>query len=181
MVIETDRLVIKTADTSFGVPLYRYLQKNIDFLQPWEPIRDSTYYFKDSIENRLLDQISAYENKKEINYYIFKKEHEYIIGTIGFSGIILGPFMSCFLGYKLDKDEINKGYMTEALSNAIAEVFYDFDLHRIEANVMPSNNASISVLVKLGFVYEGESKKYLKINGRWENHCHYVLLNETVE
>jgi Acetyltransferases, including N-acetylases of ribosomal proteins len=46
---------------------------------------------------------------------------------------------------------------------------------------MPSNTASISVLGKLGFVCEGESKKYLKINGKWENHYHYVLINETVE
>jgi Acetyltransferases, including N-acetylases of ribosomal proteins len=123
MVIETDRLVIKTADTSFVDPMYTYLQKNIEFLKPWEPIRDSTYYSKDSIQIRLLDQISAFENKKEVNYYILKKEHEDIIGTISFTGIILGPFMSCFLGYKLDKDEVNKGYMTEGLGSELLKSF----------------------------------------------------------
>ncbi|MEG0680254.1 MAG: 30S ribosomal protein S5 alanine N-acetyltransferase, partial [Eubacterium sp.] len=30
------------------------------------------------------------------------------------------------------------------------------------------------------FQNEGLSKKYLKINGQWEDHIHMVLLNETI-
>jgi ribosomal-protein-alanine N-acetyltransferase len=33
------------------------------------------------------------------------------------------------------------------------------------------------VLEKLGFEYEGLSRRYLKIAGVWEDHIHYVMLN----
>ena len=88
--------------------------------------------------------------------------------------------MSCHLGYKLDNDEINKGYMTEAVEKSIDIIFNEFKLHRIEANIMPRNISSLKVAEKLGFYNEGLAYKYLKINGKWEDHIHMVLLNEKV-
>ncbi len=52
---------------------------------------------------------------------------------------------------------------------------------RIEGNIMPRNRASIAVVEKCGFVREGISRKYLKINGVWEDHVHDVVLNEAME
>jgi ribosomal-protein-alanine N-acetyltransferase len=34
------------------------------------------------------------------------------------------------------------------------------------------------VTQKLGFQEEGLSPQYLKINGKWEDHLHMVLLNQ---
>jgi ribosomal-protein-alanine N-acetyltransferase len=51
-------------------------------------------------------------------------------------------------------------------------------LHRIEANIMPRNQRSLRVVEKLGFVDEGLSRDYLKINEKWEDHIHMVLLNK---
>jgi ribosomal-protein-alanine N-acetyltransferase len=82
------------------------------------------------------------------------------------------------LGYKLDADEINKGYMTEALRKGIDIAFNEVGLHRIEANIMPKNKRSLRTVEKLGFYNEGLAYKYLKINGKWEDHIHMVLLNE---
>jgi ribosomal-protein-alanine N-acetyltransferase len=45
---------------------------------------------------------------------------------------------------------------------------------------MPRNLRSRRVVEKLGFVEEGLAKQYLKINGVWEDHIHYVLLNDEV-
>jgi ribosomal-protein-alanine N-acetyltransferase len=44
----------------------------------------------------------------------------------------LGAFLSCHLVYKLDKDEINKGYITEVIQKEIEIIFNEFRLHRIE-------------------------------------------------
>lgn len=60
-------------------------------------------------------------------------------------------------------------------------MFNEYKLHRIEDTVMPKNIASLKVLEKLNFKNEGLSKKYQKINGRWEDHIHMVLLNSEVE
>ena len=71
--------------------------------------------------------------------------------------------------------------MTEALGAIIRYCLDDLRLHRIEANVMPRNERSKRVLKGLGFEYEGASARYLRINGKWEDHEHYVLLNAKVE
>ena len=42
---------------------------------------------------------------------------------------------------------------------------------------MPRNTASRRAATKAGFVEEGLSRKYLKINGVWEDHIHMVRLN----
>jgi ribosomal-protein-alanine N-acetyltransferase len=46
---------------------------------------------------------------------------------------------------------------------------------------MPRNLPSRRVVTKLGFVEEGLGRKYLKINGVWEDHLHYALLNPDEE
>jgi ribosomal-protein-alanine N-acetyltransferase len=57
-------------------------------------------------------------------------------------------------------------------------MFEQQKLHRIMANYMPSNKRSARLLQKLGFVIEGHAKKYLLINGQWEDHVLTSLTNE---
>ena len=68
--------------------------------------------------------------------------------------------------------------MTEAVELITRYAFDHLELHRIEANVMPRNVASLRVLEKNGYINEGISQKYLNINGVWEDHYHMVILNE---
>lgn len=69
--------------------------------------------------------------------------------------------------------------MTKAVNEVVDYAFNVLKLHRIEANVMPRNIASKRVLEKCGFIEEGYSKKYLYINGVWEDHIHMVKFNPT--
>ena len=66
--------------------------------------------------------------------------------------------------------------MTESLLKAIDIAFHDYNLHRIESLVMPSNLRSIQLLERLGFHYEGISQKLYKINNNWEDHARYSLI-----
>jgi ribosomal-protein-alanine N-acetyltransferase len=119
------------------------------------------------------------EAGKQIKFGVFiKNDLNKIIGTVSFSNIIKGPFLSCFLGYRTDEKENGKGYTTEAIKRGIEYVFDEIKLHRIEANIIPANTASIKVVEKLGFKLEGYSRNYLQINRKWEDHLHYALLNE---
>ena len=64
-----------------------------------------------------------------------------------------------------------------AIEMLVKYAFEELYLHRIEANVMPKNKASLRVLEKDHFVNEGISKYYLNINGIWEDHIHMVRIN----
>jgi [ribosomal protein S5]-alanine N-acetyltransferase len=119
-----------------------------------------------------------------LKLWIFGKSdsaYSRIIGVISFSQIIEGCFLSCFLGYSIDASETGKGYMTEALDTAIRYVFDSVRLHRIEANIQPENAPSLRVAQKLGFREEGLARKYLKIDSKWHDHLHMVILNSAVE
>jgi len=181
MIYYTERLTLKVLDTSSAQMVLDYYLSNRSFLGEWEPVRSEKFYTKAYHEEQLENDLSLIENKDLLRLWIFKKNDESrIIGTIGFSNIVRGVFLSCYLGYKLDQDEINQGYMTEAIQKGIGIIFNEYGLHRIEANVMPKNQRSLRVTEKLGFYNEGIAQKYLKINGIWEDHVHMVLLNDKV-
>jgi ribosomal-protein-alanine N-acetyltransferase len=91
---------------------------------------------------------------------------------------VYGAFLSCFVGYKLDAEYVNRGYMTEALRRVAEFAFADIGLHRLEANIMPRNGASLRIMQKLGFECEGISSRYLMIDGVWEDHARYVLFSD---
>jgi len=82
------------------------------------------------------------------------------------------------MSYKLDENEINKGYITEAIKKAISVMFNDFGLHRIEVNIIPRNERSLRIMEKLNFTREGFSRAYLKINDVWEDHVHFAKYNK---
>jgi len=175
--IETKRLELKVIKKEDVFLLKEYLERNRAFLSEWEPKREDAYYEKESLEELIQREIEGYENETLLSLYLSYKGEEKIIGNVALSNIVKGPFQSCFLGYKLDKDEINKGIITEAIEKVIEIAFTKYQLHRIEANIMPKNICSVRVVEKLGFEYEGLSKKYLRINNVWEDHAHYALLN----
>ena len=151
-----------------------YYIRNREFLAPFESERDESFYTVQSIEKLIRNAMRNYRNKTGVRFYIRIPESETVIGTIALNSIVWGAFRSCFLGYGLDKDHIGNGYMTEAVNMVTEYAFSELGLHRIEANVMPRNTASLRVLEKCGFEPEGLARKYLLINGVWEDHIHMV-------
>ena len=177
----TDRLILRQLQVDESNQLSDYLQRNKNFLKEWEPLREQNYYLAESIKTIIENENNSAKNKTSLCLYIFNKGEDKIIGNVSLTNIVYGVFQSCYLGYKLDETEINSGKMTEALEKLIEIAFEEYKLHRIEANIIPKNIRSLKVIKKLGFIEEGLSKKYLKINGKWEDHFHFVLLNEEVE
>jgi ribosomal-protein-alanine N-acetyltransferase len=180
-VYETERLLLKIVDKSNAQMVTDYYLRNKSFLAEWEPVREPEFYTTQFREQELDKEFNNIVNGTTLKLWIVKKEDESkVIGAFSFNNIIRGAFLSCYLGYNLDGQEINKGYMTEALRKGIEIIFGEYKLHRIEASILPRNVRSAAVLEKLGFVNEGLSRDYLKINGKWEDHFHMVLLNDNV-
>lgn len=176
---ETERLVLRVLDKSYAELVLDYYLRNKLFLAEWEAVKGEEFYSKQYQEKQLDKELSDMEDGRSFRLWLFKRQDESrIIGSVGFNNIVRGAFQSCHLGYKGDKDEVNKGYITEAIKKGIEIIFNEFGLHRIEANIMPKNKRSLRVVEKLGFYNEGMAYKYLKINGKWEDHIHMVLLND---
>jgi len=117
---------------------------------------------------------------KETNEYflVCRAEDKAIVGSLNFSQIFRRGFQNTYLGYQLFAGYTGNGYMTEAVEIGLRHAFIELNLHRVEANVQPSNRPSIAVLRRNGFAKEGLSRRYLKINGRWRDHERWAILKE---
>lgn len=166
------------ADTNLADSLCAYYIRNRSFLKPFEPVREETFFTPEYQREVLRSEMLARKNGIAFRFYIRPAgEPNKIIGIIGLNNIIRGAFLSCHLGYKLDNAYLGRGFMPMAVDMVTDYAFRELNLHRIEANVMPRNKASLRVLEKCGFENEGLSKFYLNINGIWEDHIHMVKLN----
>lgn len=166
------------ADLSLAEQVVDYYQRNRKFLEKFEPMRTEDFFSLAYQREVLQKEMADCKEKTAFRFYIkLVEQPEKIIGIIGLNNVVWGAFCSAFLGYKLDEQFINQGYMSMAVSMITQYAFEELHLHRIEANVMPRNQASLRVLQKNQFKNEGISKYYLKINGVWEDHIHMVKIN----
>lgn len=181
VMLETERLCLAVLDETNAEHVLRYYEENRHFLNPFEPKRVESFYTLEGKRLELRLEREALNRGEAIRFYLMLKGESEIIGTIALTNIIKGAFKSCYLGYKLSEKHVSKGYMKEALRAVIEYGFNTLGLHRIEANVMPTNKPSIAVVKGLGFSEEGLSRKYLKINGKWEDHLRFAVINPNEE
>ena len=174
----------------------RFVTENWEFHRSWEPYREPAYFTRRQARRRLR---YARTSPNDFAFWIYHRPTPDRpgtqssrggvpvigvpppIGAITVSSVVRGPLQSCFLGYKMDQHYLRRGFMREALLPVLTFAFDDLGLHRIEANVMPRNRASLSLLHGLGFYEEGVARQYLRIQGRWEDHIHMVKLAKPAE
>jgi len=125
---------------------------------------------------KYLDWFSSrFADKTGIRWGISLKGHSNIIGTLGFNNFIKRHRAN--LGYDLQADFWNKGYVTEALKAVIEFGFKTLDINRIEAEVMQGNTASERVLAKLGFKNEGILRAWMYWNDKHYDITMFSLLH----
>ncbi|MGN6714739.1 GNAT family N-acetyltransferase [Anaerocolumna jejuensis] len=181
MNIQSDRLQLRVLHPNEADKVLSFYVQNKDHFEPWEPERDINFYTLSyqrlslSIEYNLMQQL------KLLRYWIFLKNDPHtIIGSVNFYNIVKGSYFTCQLGYKFDHRFLSQGYATEGIRAAMKVLFSDYEIHRIEANIMPSNLRSIHLAQKLGFQYEGLAVSSIKINHRWEDHARYAYINNEI-
>jgi ribosomal-protein-alanine N-acetyltransferase len=111
-------------------------------------------------------------------YLVIESASDAIVGAFCINDIIRGVLQSGFIGYYAARTYAGKGYMSLGLKQVLKKVFVDLALHRIEANIQPTNHASIRLVQRNGFKLEGFSPRYLYINGEWLDHEHWALTYE---
>ena len=148
------------------------------FLTPWEPTWPVDALTKTSFRRRLSKYSEDWSNDRGYAFFIFRRLDNVLVGGITVANVKRGVAQSASFGYWMGSEYVRNGYMTEAVHGACDFVFDNLSLHRVEAACLPTNHPSQGVLNKAGFRYEGLAKKYLKINGEWEDHMIFALLKE---
>ena len=118
----------------------------------------------------------ALHSNDAITWGIFLKEQPArLIGTIGFWRI-QKEHCRAEIGYMLHPSLQGKGMMQEAMTKVLDYGFKTMNLHSVEANVNPSNEASIRLLERSGFVREAYFKENYFYNGQFLDSAIYSLL-----
>ncbi|HRO39339.1 MAG: GNAT family N-acetyltransferase [Flavobacteriales bacterium] len=100
---------------------------------------------------------------------------EGVAGYIGFWRI-MRERRAAELGYALHPDLWGQGLATEAVAAVVAHGFAQIGLQTAEAQVTPENAASIHVLERNGFVFQGEVPADAALGGPWK---HALLYSKT--
>lgn len=80
------------------------------------------------------------------------------------------------LGFALASAHWGQGYAQEALRLALAYAFGTLELNRIEADIDPRNAASIRLVERMGFRYEGLLRERWQVGGEIQDGAIYGLL-----
>lgn len=149
-----------------------------DFLMPWEPAWSWDELSRSSFRRRIRYYLKDMREDTGYAFFLFRDEDGDLIGGLTLSNVRRGVTQSCSLGYWVGAPYVRQGYMTRGVRAIIPFVFETLRLHRLEAACLPNNTASIRLLEKTGFRKEGIARRYLRINGVWQDHLLYAILED---
>ena len=160
--------------------------ENRQWLEPWEATVPSIEPNGEDLNRHELPSYmqmvrninSEARNGRSFSFAIWHERN--LIGQISLGGVIYGAMRGGHIGYWVDQNYINKGYMTRAVALVTDFAFTSLMLHRLEINLRPENAASRRVAEKAGFSFEGERPRYLHIDGQWRDHSCFVKENSSI-
>ena len=147
-----------------------------EFLRPWEPAWADDELSRGSFRRHLRHYQTDLRDDTGYAFFVHDENGNQLLGGLTLTNVRRGVTQSCSLGYWTGAPHACKGHMGRAVRAIIPFAFNTLNLHRIEAACLTTNAASIKVLEKSGFQREGLARRYLKINGIWQDHLLFGLL-----
>ncbi|MBS0289828.1 MAG: GNAT family N-acetyltransferase [Proteobacteria bacterium] len=165
----THKLILREPTLQDETAFLAMTQQSQDFHHPWvkAPLTHSEF----------IEYIQRCQQPNQKSFLVYSPENV-IVGVFNISEIVFGCFQSAYLGFYVSKDYAGKGLMSDGLNLLLNKAFIDLSLHRLEANIQPTNSSSIWLVQRNGFRKEGFSPRYLKIDNEWRDHERWALTIE---
>ncbi len=150
---------------------------NREWLRPWEatnPFGPNSFDIKAMVKGllRQLDDNSGLPCVIE-----YRGE---VVGQLNVANILYGSVSNAVVGYWVSPEVAGLGVTPTAVALVTDYLFNVVGLHRVEIDIRPENVASLRIVQKLGFRYEGLKERYIHINGAWRDHYVFALTHEEV-
>lgn len=112
-------------------------------------------------------------DRNRTEYYLAIEAKRELVGFVrlGMSGT-----QAAKIGYSVHADHWGRGYASEATRLIVDFGFSVLELHRISAAIGPTNLASVAVVKRLGFSYEGRIRDHVFTNDEWRDSLLYSIL-----
>ncbi|MGI9483666.1 MAG: GNAT family N-acetyltransferase [Hyphomicrobiales bacterium] len=148
------------------------------FLTPWEPTWPNDDLSRPAFRRRVRRYQRDVRDGHAFPFLIFRRDDDSLLGGLTLSNIRRGVSQSCSLGYWIGEPHARKGFMRDSVTAVMPFVFDTLLLHRLEAACLPVNEPSIRLLRRCGFSEEGYARRFLRINGVWQDHLLFAILRE---
>ncbi len=150
------------------------------FLRPWEPEWSPDELSRSAFRRRLRYYHRDIKEGTGYAFFLFKSNDNTLLGGITLTNARRGVSQSISIGYWIGAAHSRQGFMTSALGILMPFVFRQLGFHRLEAACLPSNLPSRKLLTKCGFEHEGFARKYLRINGLWQDHLLFSAIDDNL-
>jgi len=148
------------------------------WLEPWEathPVIPAT-----PMDQRQAIRSLLHQARKGQGLPLILEVDGELVGQLNVSQITYGSLSSACLGYWIIESFAGRGITPVAVALATDYVFFERGLHRMEICIRPENAASLRIVEKLGFRFEGFRRRYIHIDRRWRDHLCYALTVDEV-
>lgn len=170
--LQTKRLVLRqiTNEDAEDIFILRSDPAILQFLN-----KEPAATIKDAVD--FINQVNANidENDAVMWGIALQESSAWLIGTVCFWHIRKENYRA-ELGYVLQPAHWGRGIMKEALQAVIQYGFSGMQLHSMEANVDPANQASVALLESLGFIREAYLRENVCFQGKFGDTAIYSRL-----
>jgi ribosomal-protein-alanine N-acetyltransferase len=174
--IDGEGLFLRPAVMGDFEPWRLLRQSSRAFLTPWEPTWPVDDLTKPAFQRRVLRQDRERAEDESYSFLIFRARDDVLLGGITLGNVRRGVAQCGTLGYWMGEQHAGQGHMARAVRAILRHAFLEMGLHRIEAACAPDNERSRRLLERLGFQREGYARAYLLIDGAWQDHLLFAML-----
>ena len=171
-VLETERLTLRAISAGDVDEMFQQ-RSNPDVMKYIvRPLLQSRREAEELVRNYEF----LFEQGISITWAMTLKGENKMLGTVGFPRINKENYRG-EIGYSLDPEHRNRGYMDEAIKEVIRFGFSQLRLNSIEALIHPENKASSGLIQKHGFVREAYFREHTFFDGKFQDVEIYSLLS----
>lgn len=168
--LEGDGVILRAPEQRDFVSWANTRSQSRTFLAPWEP----TWPLDDLTRDAYRRRLRRYDEDRRLGiayaYFFFRNEDARLVGGVTLGNVRRGVAQTGSVGYWVGEQFQRRGYTSAAVAAVLRHAFDELALNRVEASCMPENDASLRLLLGLGFRQEGVMRSALKINGVWRDH-----------
>ncbi|MBI4704783.1 MAG: GNAT family N-acetyltransferase [Deltaproteobacteria bacterium] len=171
----SQRVTLLPIDVADVADLWDAVDQSRAWLQrwlAWVPMQTSAQEAQHFAEASVWD----WDQGRALRFVVRELPRRPLVGLVSLESCV-GMHRSCELGYWLRQDATGRGLATEAARLCLDFAFGRMGAHRVRVSAAASNHASLRVIARLGFHFEGIARHTEWCDGRWLDHAVFALLD----
>ena len=172
--LQTERLILRKVVDEDAEVLYRNIYNNFEYFKYYYQFPFNSFEEYKSLVEKYKEW---YANGSHFRWGIALKETNEIIGLVQLhakDNLNNNSKIGYIISYKYN----NRGYGREAVAKVIDFGFNKLKIHRIDANIVLENKASIKLAESIGMHFESEREDSYRLGENYYNQKVYTIINK---